>query len=89
MPLLGIIPTSKAIASSSEARIPIVASGQKYPIVDAYMDLANKLLPELKSGRRGRSPNTPLIEKRDVKKFIAQVEHSELTPLVVDKGVSI
>ncbi len=91
MPMLGVIPVSKAVPTSSETKVPIVASGQKYPIVDAYMELANRLLPQLKPSRRGRSPNTPEVDKKDVRKFISQfeIESTQFTPLVVDKGASI
>ncbi len=88
MPLLGTIPFSKAIPGSSETKIPIVATGQKYPIVDAYIKLAKKLLPELRASRRGRSPKTPDVDKKTIKEISKKVD-ATITPLVVNKGAQI
>ncbi|MFK7952643.1 MAG: ParA family protein [Ekhidna sp.] len=69
MPLLGTIPFSKAVPTSCAMENPIVHGQAKLPISEAYVKLANLILPELKLKRRGRSPNTPSLDKNTLKKF--------------------
>ena len=89
MPLLGIIPFSKAFASASETKTPVVVSSPKLPVGEAYLKLAKTLIPELRPSRRGRSPNTPEIEKREIKSYMKRVNEAEFTPLVTEEGPSI
>lgn len=89
MPLLGIIPFSKAFASASETKVPVVVSSPKLPVGAAYLKLAKILIPELRPARRGRSPSTPEVQKSDVKAYMKKVNESEYTPLVTEEGPCI
>lgn len=89
MPLLGVIPFSKAFASSSETKTPVVISNAKLPVGEAYIKLSKNLIPELVPSRRGRSPNTPEVEKKTIKGCMQKIRDSELTPLVVEEAPQI
>ncbi|SMF80439.1 ParA family protein [Pseudobacteriovorax antillogorgiicola] len=57
----GIIPDSKAVASSSSLQKPLVWSNPKLPIAKSHIQLARELKPEMKGVRMGRTQKTPAI----------------------------
>lgn len=59
--IVGIIPDSKAIASSSSQQTPLIWQNAKLPVTQAYLKLAKDLLPELRGARMGRTQKTPTI----------------------------
>jgi len=59
--IVGVIPDSQAIASSSSKQTPLIWQNAKLPVSQAYLNLAKALLPELRGARMGRTQKTPAI----------------------------
>ena len=58
-----VIPDSAAIASSSSSQKPLLQHNLKLNVTQAYADLAEEMLPELRGIRQGRKQSTPHIDR--------------------------
>ncbi len=76
----GIIPDSKAVASSSSAQKPLLWHMEHLPITKAYLDIAKELLPELKGARMGRQQTTPQISDTPtaIAKLFGEQQNAEI-----------
>ncbi len=59
--LKSIIPESTAISGSSGAQKSLLAHNPKLPVTQAYLTLAQEMLPELRGVRQGRRQSTPIL----------------------------
>lgn len=59
--LKSTIPESTAIAGSSGAQKSLLDYNTKLPVTQAYLSLAQELLPELRGIRQGRRQSTPIL----------------------------
>ncbi len=75
MPILGRIPNTDAMASSSDMRTPLIfyKSAQKIPARDCYLELAKDLISQLRV-RRGRVPKTPTITAEQASQMLSDLD---------------
>lgn len=75
MPILGKIPYTDALSSSSDSRTPLISfkESQKIPARDRYMELAKDLLKELRI-RRGRVPKTPTLTSEQANEMMLDLD---------------
>ena len=76
MPVIGIIPLTKALATASANRIPMSRWKKHLPVSKAYEKLADSVIANVKPFKKGRVAKTPAISKRAVDGFMESVESS-------------
>lgn len=76
----GIIPDSKAVASSSSQQRPLLAHRPNLKVTEAHVELATDILPDLKGPRTGRTQNTPKITETpaEISSIFGQTQNAEI-----------